>query len=247
MFSATAAALAIPLSGIAEAPRLIMHYGDNLNPLSFETGDRMNGLLVDLMNAILRDRMGYDVVHQGFPWARAQQLVREGAGDGFCTNPTAPRREYAFFSATPALTIDFELFYNRDNPEREIIESVNSLEDIRNLSIVDYKGNNLARSIYPRSYDVLWANSPENIIRTLAEGRRDIYIGNPLYAMRIIREQGLEDTIARKPVSIMPPTRYHLGIRKSYPHARAVLAHFDLEMAEARKQGVVHDIRQRYY
>lgn len=243
----TGAILLSPSSFAAGGKRLVMHYGINLEPLSFFKDGSMHGILVDLMDTVLGKGMGWEVEHFGFPWARAQQLVREGLGDGICTNPTEARKEYVLFSDNPLLTISFDLFYSLANPRWVEIERVSRLEDLRTMRIIDYKGNNLARSIYPETYDVLWANSPEQIIQVLANNRRDVYVGNPLYAMRIIREMKVEHKIGRLPVNIMPSSNYHFGVRNTFPSAGNLIRGFDHTVMRMEREGVLESVRNRYF
>lgn len=241
----TAAVLAASAS--ADMGTLIsMNYGINLEPLSFSKQGKMRGILVDLMEESLGKRMGHTLVHRGYPWARAQHLVREGDGDGFCTNPTNERRAYALFSSSPALTIRFELFYNLANPRQAAIENIQTMGDMAPFSIVDYKGNNFSESRYPESYDLFWANTPELIIQTLTEQRRDMYVGNPIIMMPVVRKLGLEDTIGRRKVNILPPSRYHLGLRKDFPGAAQVIASFARTIREMNRDGTTRAIRRRY-
>lgn len=223
-----------------------IHYAENLEPLSYSHNGTMHGILVDLMNASLKERMGYEVIHRGFPWARAQEMVMKDEGDGICTNPTEVRKRYLRFSRTPSLTIRFELFYSRANPRRSEIESIRTLEELRDFRIADVKGNSLAESIYPHDYDVFWANSPEAIMQTLDRSRRDIYIGNPLFGWRTVRTMRMDATIASRQVDIFPPSRYHLGIRKTYRGGERLVESFDKTIKSMHRDGVTDAIVGKY-
>lgn len=237
--------LGFPLSG-RSGQRLVMHYGDNIEPLSYKKNNTMHGLLIELMNGSLRDRMGLAVDHRGFPWARAQSLVAAGEGDGLCTNPTRARKQYAVFSRSPALTIHFDLFYNLAHPRREEIEFIRTLHDLKTFRIVDFKGNNLAKSVYRNDFNVFWANDPETIMKTLKELRQDVYIGNPLYATKLIREMGLANIIGRRRVEIMPPSNYHLGIRNNFDGAGRILNQFDQVISDMERDGTIASIKTPY-
>lgn len=238
--------LGLPLYGRA-GQRLVMHYGNNLDPLSYLMNGTMQGLLIDLMNASIRDRMGLEVEHRGYPWARAQQLVAMGEGDGICTNPTPARKVFANFSKKTALTIHFDLYYNLGHSRREAIEMIHSLQDLTTFHIVDFKGNNHAKRLYGKGCNVFWANDPKMIMQTLKEFRRDIYIGNPLYANKLIKEMGLTNVIGRRPVRIMPPSEYHLGIRNDYPNVIEILNRFDEVIVNMEADGTIEGITSKYF
>jgi polar amino acid transport system substrate-binding protein len=63
-------------------------------PLSWEVNGKVRGILVDVLNEALQNRMGIKVTHHEFPWKRAQLMVRYGNADRFTTAPTPERREY---------------------------------------------------------------------------------------------------------------------------------------------------------
>lgn len=71
---------------------LNMVYFDDFAPYSWRDEEgKMRGLMVDVMDRVGLE-LGVQVHHEGYPWLRAQKLVRAGQADGFVTVPTRARR-----------------------------------------------------------------------------------------------------------------------------------------------------------
>src|SRR4051812_13057315 len=81
----------LPLARFAAGDSLPLRivYFDNFSPFCWvnEKGD-MQGLLVDTLNEALGQRLNLSLQHNGFPWIRAQQMVKASVADAFCTVPT---------------------------------------------------------------------------------------------------------------------------------------------------------------
>lgn len=72
----------------APAAELKLVYFDDFAPYSWrDEQGRMRGLMIDVMDRVAA-QMGLRVRHEGYPWQRAQKLVRMAQADGFVTIAT---------------------------------------------------------------------------------------------------------------------------------------------------------------
>lgn len=81
-----------------------MVYFDDFAPYSWrDEQGRMRGLMIDVMDRVAA-QMGLRVHHEGYPWQRAQKLVRMAQADGFVTIATRERRSYTLIVEEPVTT-----------------------------------------------------------------------------------------------------------------------------------------------
>jgi polar amino acid transport system substrate-binding protein len=140
------ALLNLPLWGAEMRPPLRMVYFESGEPLSWRGADGgMRGLLIDILEVTLRKWAGIDLTHEGYPWARAQLMVRQGGADGFCTIPTPERLTYTIASAEPATSPAFSVYTKADGKRMGELKLVKTIEDLRPFSHVSYIGSGWAK------------------------------------------------------------------------------------------------------
>ncbi len=57
---------------------IVMNYFGDWKPYSWVEKGKMQGILIDIAEKALVKRMGLKASHKGYPWARAQELVKSG-------------------------------------------------------------------------------------------------------------------------------------------------------------------------
>ena len=60
-----------------------VYYNDNA-PFGWEENGEMQGIYIDIVNEVFKKRLGIPVEHRGYPWKRAQMMVKNGDADGYC-------------------------------------------------------------------------------------------------------------------------------------------------------------------
>ncbi|WP_246804145.1 hypothetical protein [Desulfosarcina cetonica] len=80
-------------SAFAEDPMKFVYFED-FAPYSYREDGCMKGILIDVTDRIVRTQMGLLVRHTGYPWERAQAMVRTGEADAFISVPTPARSVY---------------------------------------------------------------------------------------------------------------------------------------------------------
>ncbi len=247
------------LTGVAAALPLISPLGrakaadaalrinvfDQFAPLSFKEGGAITGILPDLLNEVLQKRMGHPISFQGMPWLRAQEGVKDGDADAFCTTPTDKRREYAVFGQEPILTSGTAVFFAKSNPRAEEIRNISTIDDLPKFSQGDYSGNGFAETTF-KGLKIEWANSLDQVMKKIALGRNDIFVGTDVVGRWTVKQSGLSDQIVNFNVDFAPPSNFNLGIRKSLSGHEQVIQRYDEIVKQAKSDGTLAGIITRY-
>jgi polar amino acid transport system substrate-binding protein len=230
----------------ARADDFKVAFYNSFAPLSFEN-DRheIAGILPDAVAEILGRRLGLSVIASGLPWARAQALVQDGSVDGFCTNPTPGRLEYAVFTRRAAIVTKTELFYALDNPRRTEIEAIRNVEQLAGFRQGDYVGNGFAETTF-KGLPIDFTPTLDSVFRKIAVGRLDLFVGNDLVAKSVLKQAGLGEKIRSFPVDIGQPSHFHIGIRRNFPQVALLIEKADAAIEAASIDGSLARIVAAY-
>ena len=217
----------------AARPALRMAYFEAYPPFSFRGDDgRMKGLLIDGIDLVCSG-MDFEVTHQGFPWARSQMMVRQDKLDGFCTVPTRERQEYALFADTPLVPMHHGIFH-RVGDRRPA--SVRSMEDLAPLTQGNYLGNGWASEVLA-GQTIQWESDVKTVLTLIDKGLLDIFIGDQLTTLHVLRTLGLADKISFSPAPFVIDNAYVFGLRRTFPDAGQVVATVDQATRRATQDG----------
>lgn len=185
-------------------------YFETYSPMSFRDGEAMRGILVDLFDELLGKRLGMPVVHTGYPWVRAQSLVRSGEQDAICTVPTPERLEYAIASAEPVLSMPVKLFAPASSPLLPQLAKVGSLDEMRALKpqVLSYIGNGWAREKLA-GMRVDWGGTFQEAVRKLLQGRGDVMVESA-YTMQYTLQQLDHKQAVRMLPNVLEASQFHL-------------------------------------
>ena len=247
LLTAAAAAAGLGLAGLARVARAAsrpvrMAYFESYAPFSYRDDDgQMKGLLIDGMDLLARS-CDIAVTHQGFPWGRAQFMVRHGELDGFCTVPTSERQAYAHFSAVPLVVVRFGIFHRADDPRPAAVRSIADLAPFANGS---YIGNGWTKENLP-GQDIHWVTDEETLLRMIALGRLDIYLSGELTTWHRLRSLGLTDKFAFTPAPYLPWAEFAVGLRRSYPDEAQAVAALEQATRAAKQSGALERLEVSY-
>ena len=202
----------------------------------------MHGIFFDVVNEAIGARLGIPLVHQGYPWMRAQKMVRDGKADAFITVSTPERQTYTNTSIEPVIIMTSILFVKVGNPKIEQIRnSIKTLEDLtkerqvnEKITIGTYLGNGWAKRNFSCIH-VDWSPSMELTLKKLVRGRFDIYIGEAETTWRTIEQLGLQNQILEID-NVIDQGFFLLHIGKQSPYAH-ILPKFDKIIRAMRKDG----------
>jgi polar amino acid transport system substrate-binding protein len=231
------------LARAAEALRIA--YTNTYPPLSFLDAGSIKGVLIDVFDELLGKRLGLSLNHEGLPWARAQDTVRDGGADAFCTDRTEKRSEYVNFGDETVIAINYAVFYAKNNPKASDIQKIATVDDLRAFSQGDYLGNGFAETHF-KSLKIDWAANIDQVFGKVIAGRNDVTVAAEMVGRWTARKLNLTDQLGVLPVNIAPAAEFRLAIRKTYPDNEALLRRFDEAVKAARTEGLLKDIEAKY-
>jgi polar amino acid transport system substrate-binding protein len=187
--------------------------------------------------------MGIDVQHEGFPWVRAQAMVRNGVSDAFITVPTDSRREFTVVSKEPVIVFETFVSTMKDSPHLDKLSKVKSLDGLKGYKIVDYLGNGWARNAL-KNLNVKWLPDYDAMLKFLEQGKADLIISS---RKMIHTAKKLE--YAKKMVFFdhpMTSIKFHLCVNKNSEYS-GIINKFDQEIKKAKAEGLIEKIISSYY
>lgn len=221
-------------------------YFESFPPYSWknEKGE-MEGIFIDIANAVLGKEMGITLIHEGYPWARAQNLVKNGEADAFITVPTAIRKEYTISSAEPFLLSPITIFINKYNPKYEDIKKVKSVKDLKTFDILDYLGNGWGDEKL-KDYKRIKAVDLKSAFFMLENGRGDLIATDNLVAKYVLSSMKTSNNngTVELPI-ILDSVAMSLCISKKSPF-KNIISGFDKKIVEFRKKGEIELILKKY-
>jgi polar amino acid transport system substrate-binding protein len=222
---------------------LRMMFFDAFAPYSYMENGLMRGILPDAMTEACR-RLGIPLENQGYPWERAQSMVKSGQADGFVTVPTAEKKSYALAGQESVITPEISLYTWAGNPNMERLQSLRSIDALRGLRVLDYPGIGWGKE-YLAGLEVRLAPTLDQIFLMLAQKRGDAFAQINLVARYAIRSQGLGDQLVEIPKPSFPSVPFVLCLEKSSPFA-ARLGEFDETFQAMKDDGALDRIIARY-
>lgn len=229
----------------ADATTMKIVYFNNFPPVSWEDQDsrKMRGILIDVFNEALLTRMGIAVRHTGYPWKRAQQMVKDGEADGFATIPTPARRGYTTVSNEHVLTVKVTIFTKKGHPKIEEFKKIQKLSDLKQFSLLNYFGNGWAKKNLA-GFNMNMSKNMDSVLKKLAAGRGELAVLNSQVTKFLIKKLGLENEVVEIPV-VLDSKTFHLCVGNKSPHV-SILKDFDNTIREMRKDGTLQAIYDKY-
>ena len=247
IFLQAAAAGALLPAGLAHAAApLRMAYFETYSPLSFRPdGAALRGILTDAIGEVA-SRMGMAVENTGYPWARAQLLVKNGEQDAICTIATPDRLEYAVAASEPVVSAPRRVFARADCPLLPKLRQARTLDELRALNpvVVSYAGNGWAKTNLEGSFRIESGINFETALKMLVARRGDVMIDNAL-----TMQYSLQRTDGAADVVMLPAdlevSHFQLLLSKKSQHL-AMLPGFDVAMRQFKRTPAYLKIFQAY-
>jgi len=221
-------------------------YFESFPPYSWknEKGE-MEGIFIDIANAVLGKEMGITLIHEGYPWARAQNLVKNGEADSFISVPTDIRKEYTISSTEPFLISPISIFINKYSQKYESIKKIKSVKDLKTFDILDYLGNGWGDEKL-KNYKRIKTVDLKSAFFMLENGRGDLIATDNLVAKYVLSSMKTttNNGIVELPI-ILDSVAMSLCISKK-SHFKYIIPNFDKKIVEFRKKGEIELILKKY-
>lgn len=234
-------ALAMQCACATEPLRMV--YFDDYEPISWPESGIMRGVLIDIIDEAFGKRMGIAIDHRGYPWARAQALVRVGIADAFFAVATPERSEYAVSGKEIVLSLENAVYISARHPRRKELEQVKTLSDLKPYLIASYLGDSWAKTRLAQ-HRMYWVSRISTILDMINAERVDAFVEAAQVVRHHVRGMHLDaDIIELAP--IFDTMHFRLCIRKNSPYA-AQLDQFDQVVRAMRKDGTLERIYNKY-
>ena len=236
-----AACLTLCTSVVADPLQVV--YFEKYEPISWSASGDVQGVLVDIINEAIGRRMGIEVSNRGYPWARAQEMVRDGRADAFVTVATSERTAYTVCSNEDVLRLENIAYVSAANKRLPDLQRVQSIDDLLPFTMTSYFGNGWAKERFVK-HNVEWVYGLENSIRMLGAGRVDVFVE----ARQVVRYHLQKMGLAQRFVELEPvfdTVRFRLCIRKDSPLVDR-LTQFDQSIRTMRMDGAMRRIYEKY-
>lgn len=229
----------------AAAPNVMrLVYYEAAEPLSWRNDQGvMAGALVEILDECLHKRVKIPLSHEGYPWARAQSMVKNKIADAFCTIATAERLTYTVASTEPVIRVPVVIYAKKNTPRLAELMNVKTVEDLRQFSHVSYLGNGWVKE-HMGNMAILYEAKKEDCLRHLLLGTADVFIDSRPSTSRYIEKMGLKEQIIELPVPI-DYVNYHLCVGKESRFV-TMLPEFDNALRSMKKGPRWREIVEQY-
>jgi len=218
-------------------------YASEWAPYSYGLGAEVDGLLPRLMDKIFAGIVDFEVVHNGLPWERAQQVFFGGRVDGMVATATQERLSHGSRSAEAALEIPFHPIVRRDSALKQILLNDPGLTGARHFRYCDVLGNGWAKEFYSKR-NIEFSISPtiDNCLQQLKLGRVDIVIHARPVLEIFSKQLGLEAELEIVDLKYDESPQFPLLVSNSYEFADELIDAFDREVARLKSSGVYEEV-----
>lgn len=232
---------------VSAKEKMLFVYFNDYPPFGWEENQKMRGIYIDIVNEVFENRLGISVQHKGYPWKRAQLMVKLGSADGFCTVVTPERLTFSKPTQESIIDVNFKIFAYINSPKREQLETIDSIAGLKGFKLVDYMGSGWAEeNLVKAGLDIYWLAQNEQIWKLLINGRADATVKNEWTTRYALKKAGYHDQILEfsHPMNA-EPTSFHIFIGNNSLFL-SYRKQVDEELADMKKHGVLQRIYDQY-
>ncbi|MHA7774340.1 substrate-binding periplasmic protein [Roseibium sp. M-1] len=231
----------VQVAGAQEKRKFTIAYASEWSPYSYGLGTEVDGMLPRLMDRIFAGIDGFELVHDGLPWERAQQVFFGGRVDGMVATATQKRLMHARKSNEAALEIPFHPIVRRGSPLKDRLLKDQSLAELKDYRYCDVLGNGWAEEFY-RKRHIEFSISPtiDNCLQQLKLNRVDIVIHAKPVLEIFSKQLGLEEELEIVDLKYDESPLFPLLVSNAYAAGEELIEQFDREV-ERLKEGDVYE------
>ncbi|MFD2207112.1 substrate-binding periplasmic protein [Kiloniella antarctica] len=233
----------VPFSLRAEQshkPVFKIAYAEAWAPISSGSFETVVGILPSIMEEVIHNQMGIVVLHQGLPWARAQEAVKTGEIDAFITTPTTERLTFSKPSEGIVFPLRFQPIVRVGSEEEKLFTSESDiLGKLATRRYCDVLGNGWAKNFYAEkgiSYKVV--PTLDICIKHLIHGQTDIIIHAEPAAVSFITKLNVHNSVKILPIIMVSSPEFPLLLSKKSTFDHYFLAEFDAALSKIKNHGV---------
>ncbi len=214
-------------------------------PYSWVENGVVQGFCVDIMQEIIRKRLGLAFVAKAYPWNRAQLMVKEGYADAMITAYLPVRQKYSLSGKEVVCYYDFVAFTRKNHPKLAQMQKIKTLEETKAFKHGQYFGSGWAeKNLKNKGYSVDWVTGMDLCLQKLVIGRFDLLIDNSIIIRNNAKKLKLWQKITPLPAKFanLP---FHVLISKKSQYTK-LLPKIDEAIKAMKKDGTLKAIMNKY-
>lgn len=225
-----------------EAMKIV--YYDSFPPYSWRDADgKMKGIWIDIIDEVFQKEIGIKVEHEGYPWSRAQYLVKSGEADALIGMANEERKKYVDFNSVPLYVSKIKIYTSFKNEKLDAIKRISSEEDLDKFSITDINGNGWSSSRFP-DLNISYVRNLASAMNVILSCRSDLTFSDSLVAEYYIKENNLKYDIEEISY-VLDMVESYLGIGKNSYYVK-FLEDFDEVFKKLEENGMISKIISKY-
>jgi polar amino acid transport system substrate-binding protein len=206
--------------------------------------EQPQGILVDIINEAVQERMGIPAKCSGYPWKRAQNYVRNGKADALIT-VCEYRKDWTVSGEETVFLLEMKIFVKNGGSKFSQLKKVRTLEELKPFNLISYIGDGWAKkNLIEKNFNVHLVAKQEIIYRMLDAGRGDANANGVHIGRYMIKKLGLKDKITELPV-VIESLPFKLCVGKKSPYVK-VIPEFDETVRQMKQDGTMQKIFDKY-
>lgn len=205
-----------------------------------------NGFFTHIVSTVFQEmKLEYEI--RFFPWARCEEMVRNGEAWASFPYGSTEKRVLTFFSSAPIYSARHKFFVLKSNSR--LGEEVRSFRNIGDFGKYTMGGTNGywygSRDDLKKKgvQNVEWADDVDGLVRMAYNQRIDVFIEDELVGWDAIRRiypgNAHEFSTLRNDAL---PMEYALIVSKTYPRSAEILERFNLALSNIKERKVLDTI-----
>jgi polar amino acid transport system substrate-binding protein len=229
--------LCLPIANTARAADIKIAFNSEWAPYSKGVAGKVNGILPDLIREILDTHMGMSVENVGYPWARVQQLVENGAVDAFITVPTAKRLQYSLTSSEVAYKVEMRTAVKRGSQAERLLSDSPIPATLKTLRYCDIRANGWGRA-YAEKHSITptIASKVISCLRMLDNQRVDVVLQSTVVVDQEMAAQNLKEKLIILP-AVFGEMDFTLLLSKKSALGQDFIKRFDETVKRMKEDG----------
>jgi polar amino acid transport system substrate-binding protein len=217
-------------------------YNSEWPPYSIGAGNKVSGILPDLLHHLINDRMGLPTEHSGYPWKRVQRSVETGKQDALITVPTDKRLTWSYSSKSVVYSVEMKAVVKRGSAAEKALMSNTDAAALAKFNVCDILGNGWgSKFLMTHKIPYQTASNVGRCLDMISRGRMDVSVQSVAVAGQNIRDTKLDGDLV-----ILPQTYgsmdFTLLVSKKKPGAREFLAKFDQVVGGMQADGSLQEL-----
>ncbi len=230
------------MSSAAQSAMKIVYF-ENYPPFSWKENNQMKGILIDVLTESIQNQMGIQISHKGYPWARAQMLVKDNKADAFVTVPTPERKKYTKASTEPVILVTFTLFIPKQSIQIDALKSVKTSSDLKNFNLIHYVGSGWAKQNL-KNMNVYWVPTLDKVLYLLTRNNRNVFVDASQVVRYNIKRLGYQAQITELS-QIIDSASFNLCIGNNSSYVN-ILPKFNTTIKTMKANGKLQEIYHKY-